>query len=93
MRDLNSINKLINIRRKIIGPLLTLIILLYFSFISIIAFNPSFFARNIFNSSISLGITTGLLLIIVIFAVTLVYSVLANKYLEPLIKKIVSNHE
>ena len=42
----------------------------------------------IFNSSVSIGIILGLMLIIIIWVITLLYVYLANKHIEPIIKKI-----
>ena len=78
-------------RIKILIPLILVTITSYFSFIWIIAFNPIFFGILIFDTNVSIGIFLGFLLIILIFLVTLTYVYLANKILEPLIKKIQNN--
>ena len=78
-------------RFKILVPLILLTITSYFSFIWVIAFNPRFFGTLIFNTNISIGIFLGFLLILLIFLITLIYVYLANKILEPLIKKIQRN--
>ena len=75
-------------RIKILIPLLLLTITSYFSFIWVIAFNPNFFGILIFDTNISIGIFLGFLLILLIFAITLIYVYFANKVLEPLINKI-----
>jgi len=78
-------------RIKILIPLILLTITSYFSFIWVIAFNPNFFGTLIFDTNISIGIFLGFLLILLIFLITLIYVYLANKILEPLIKKIQKN--
>ena len=78
-------------RFKILVPLILLTITSYFSFIWVISFNPRFFGTLIFNTNISIGIFLGFLLILLIFLITLIYVYLANKILEPLIKKIQRN--
>jgi uncharacterized membrane protein (DUF485 family) len=78
-------------RIKILIPLILVTITSYFSFIWIIAFNPIFFGILIFDTNVSIGIFLGFLLILLIFLVTLTYVYLANKILEPLIKKIQNN--
>jgi uncharacterized membrane protein (DUF485 family) len=78
-------------RIKILIPLILLTITSYFSFIWVIAFKPIFFGILIFDTNVSIGIFLGFLLIILIFLVTLTYVYLANKILEPLIKKIQNN--
>ena len=75
-------------RIKILIPLILLTITSYFSFIWVIAFSPNFFAISIFDTNISIGIFLGFLLILFIFAITLIYVYFANKVLEPLINKI-----
>ena len=75
-------------RTKILIPLILLTITSYFSFIWVIAFNPNFFSILIFDTNISIGIFLGFLLILLIFAITLIYVYFANKVLEPLINKI-----
>ena len=78
-------------RIKILIPLILLTITSYFSFIWVIAFSPNFFGILIFDTNVSIGIFLGFLLILLIFLVTLTYVYLANKILEPLIKKIQNN--
>ena len=75
-------------RIKILIPLILLTITSYFSFIWVIAFSPNFFAISIFDTNISIGIFLGFLLILFIFAITLIYVYFANKVLEPLLNKI-----
>jgi uncharacterized membrane protein (DUF485 family) len=75
-------------RRKIVIPLLLLTIIPYFSFIWVIAFNPSFFGQLIGEGSLSIGIILGFILILHIFLITFLYAYLANKKLEPLIGRL-----
>ena len=87
---MKDISNLIIIKKKIVVPLLFIIIFPYFLFIIFIAYFPEFLSQQFINSSISNGIVFGFLLILIIFIVTLVYVFLSNKYLEPEIKKITS---
>jgi len=87
---MKDISNLISIKKKMVVPLLFIIIFSYFLFIIFIAYFPKFLGQQFFNSSISYGIVFGFLLILIIFIVTLVYVFLSNKYLEPEIKKITS---
>ena len=80
--------RLIKTRFRIIFPLLLLTVIPYFSFIWIIAFSPSLFGEIILKTNISIGIFLGFLLILLIFLITVLYVYLANKKIEPLIKKI-----
>ena len=87
---MKDISNLISIKKKMVVPLLFIIIFSYFLFIIFIAYFPEFLGQQFFHSSISYGIVFGFLLILIIFIVTLVYVFLSNKYLEPEIKKITS---
>ena len=87
---MKDISNLISIKKKMVVPLLFIIIFSYFLFIIFIAYFPEILGHQFFNSSISYGIVIGFLLILIIFIVTLVYVFLSNKYLEPEIKKITS---
>ncbi|MFZ8987727.1 MAG: DUF485 domain-containing protein [Methylophilaceae bacterium] len=80
--------KLINLKKIIIYPLLFIIICSYFSFILLIAYYPNWLSQKIFDSSISYGIAYGFFLIFLIFLVTLVYVYLSNKLIEPIVKRI-----
>ena len=88
MKNSKDYDLLLSERKKIVLRLLTIIIFSYFSFISVIAFNPNFFGQLIANTFYSIGIVFGFLLILLIFIVTLFYVYLANKTLEPVIKNI-----
>ena len=87
---MKDISHLISIKKKMVVPLLFIIIFSYFLFIICIAYFPEFLGQQFFNSTISYGIVFGFLLILIIFIVTLVYVFLSNKYIEPEIKKITS---
>lgn len=79
---------ILKVRKKIIISLLFLIVLPYFSFISIIAFKPIYFGRLIEGYSISSGVIVGFVLILHIFVITFLYAFLANKKIEPLVKRL-----
>ena len=76
-------------RREIVLPLITLTVAPYFGFIGVIAFNPNLFSKLVGSESLSIGIILGFILILHIFLVTLTYSYLANKKLEPIIRKLI----
>ena len=88
MVNQNLFNKLIRKKKLIIRPLLFFTIIPYLTFICIIAFYPKYFGAMLFNSSVSIGIILGLMLIIIIWIITLLYVYLANKHIEPIINKI-----
>ena len=65
-----------------------LILIIYFSFISIIGFNPDFFSFKIQNSFFTYGIIFGLFIIIFSIFLTIMYVLISNKELDNLRKKI-----
>ena len=87
---MNDFALLISLKKKIVLPLLIIIIGSYFSFILCIAYYPELLTIKISDSTISFGIIFGFFLIILIFFITVLYVHLSNKYIEPLIKKIKS---
>ncbi|MDC0423036.1 DUF485 domain-containing protein [Methylophilaceae bacterium] len=80
--------RLINKKKLIIRPLLFLTVIPYLTFICIIAFYPHLFGNMLLNSSVSIGIILGFILIIIIWVITLLYVYLANKHIEPIIKEL-----
>ena len=64
MRDSKAYQQLLIARKKIIFFLLSITIIAYFAFISVIAFYPSFFGQLIGNSFFSMGIVLGFILIL-----------------------------
>ena len=65
-----------------------LVLIIYFSFISIIGFNPEFFSFKIQNSFFTYGIIFGLFIIIFSIFLTIMYVLISNKDLDNLRKKI-----
>ena len=88
MHNENLFKNLIDKKKLIIRPLLFLTVVPYLTFICIIAFYPHYFGNMLFNSSVSIGIILGLILIIIIWVITLLYVYLANKHIEPIIKEL-----
>jgi uncharacterized membrane protein (DUF485 family) len=88
MHNENLFNRLIKKKKRIIRPLLFLTVIPYLTFICIIAFYPNYFSNMLFNSSVSIGIILGFMLIIIIWIITLLYVYLANKHIEPIIKEL-----
>ncbi len=69
--------------------LLSLVVLIsYFSFILILAFNPSFFTVLLFSSKLSLGIVYGLLIIILSILLTIFYVLYSNLVLDKIRKQL-----
>ena len=65
-----------------------LVIIIYFSFISIIGFNPEFFSFKIQNSFFTYGIVLGLFIIFFSIFLTIIYVLISNRKLDNLRKKI-----
>ena len=81
-------------KRGFFSWLLTLIILIcYFSFITIIAFFPQLFAQTISpNSAITWGIPIGLLVILISFSLTGIYVFRANREFDSVCQEIIDHH-
>lgn len=82
------LRKLIFYNKLFSYGLSSLVLILYFSFILILAFAPDIFGILIFGSSISLGIFLGLIIIIISIFLTFIYVLLANLFLDKLKDKI-----
>ena len=85
---MSDINQLILLKKKIIYPLLLIVIVAYFSFIAGIAYYPDVLANKILDTQITFGIIIGFVLILLIFLITLIYVYLSNKYIESFIREI-----
>lgn len=61
-----------------------LILLIYFSFILIIAFNPAFFSKKVLDMELTVGILSGFLIIIFSMILTFIYVIISNTILDNL---------
>ena len=68
--------------------LASLMMIVYYGFVMIIAFNPEFFAQKVGEGHTSLGIVVGLGVILFSFLITGIYVQKANRVLEPLTHKL-----
>jgi len=86
---MNSIknNKYIRVKRNVSHLFSLLVILIYFSFIFLIGFYPKLLAIKIADSSMTYGVAFGLSIIIFSILLTLIYTVISNRYIDG-IKKI-----
>tara|TARA_Y100000588_G_C13735660_1_gene703386 strand:- start:280 stop:594 length:315 start_codon:yes stop_codon:yes gene_type:complete len=75
-------------RSRAIWPLAIIMLVAYYSFILVIAFDPELFATKIGSGYTSLGIVCGFALILFTFLITGLYVHKANKDLEPKIEAI-----
>ena len=70
-----------------------LILLIYFSFIIIIAFNPIFFSQTYNDMVITYGIICGLSIIIFSIILTFIYVLISNKTLDDLRNQILNDEK
>ena len=84
----------LNTKRKHFSSLLTVIMLvLYFSFILVVAFKPEFFAIPLSPTSvITIGIPIGVMLIFISFLLTGIYVYRLNSKFDPINNKILEEH-
>ena len=81
-----NLEKLIFYSNLISYSLSFVVLILYFSFILILGFNPEFFHKTLHDSSITYGIFSGLFIIIISIFLTFIYVVLSNLFLDKLRK-------
>lgn len=80
-------------RKKIMWPLSIVIIAAYFALILAIGFTPESLGHPIGAGVTSIGITLGLGIILLCFAITGIYVYYANRVLEPLNQAIIKKAE
>lgn len=88
LQDTDEYKELISTRRKLAWPLAALMLVVYYAYIMIIAFDPEIFAEKIGDGHTTVGMVTGLGVIIFTFIVTGIYVHKANTILEPLTEKL-----
>ncbi len=74
--------KLVKLQNYLSFFLSALVLIFYFSFILILAFNPKLFSTLIFSSNFSLGVIYGLSIIIMSIIFTIFYVVYSNLVLD-----------
>ena len=70
-----------------------LVLLIYFSFIIIIAFNPIFFSQTYNDMVITYGIICGFSIIIFSIILTFIYVLVSNKMLDDLRNQILNDEK
>ena len=70
-----------------------LVLLIYFSFIIIIAFNPIFFSQTYNDMVITYGIICGFSIIIFSIILTFIYVLISNKILDDLRNQILNDEK
>lgn len=78
---------LVRMRRNLALPIVLFVIMTYFGFISLIAFNPAVLAQTL-GGHISIGIYAGLLLLLTSFIATVIYVRVSDKKIAALQKEI-----
>lgn len=75
-------------RKKIIWPLASAVILVYFALVLAIAFVPAELGKSISGGATSIGVVLGLGVIVFCLVVTGIYVMYANRILEPLARQL-----
>ena len=78
--------KYIRVKRNVSHLFSFLVIFVYFSFILLIGFKPELLAKEIANSSMTYGVAFGLSIIIFSIILTLIYTLISNKYIDEIKK-------
>lgn len=79
-------DRYIKVKRNISHLFSFLIIIMYFSFILLIGFYPKLLAKKFATSSMTYGVAFGLSIIIFSIVLTLIYTLLSNKYIDQIKK-------
>lgn len=83
-------HQLVRRRSRLAWILSFLMVLIYFSFVLVIAFNKELFGRPLFDGSIvTVGIPVGIGVIVSAFLLTGIYVIRANSTFDDMIKQII----
>ena len=82
----NKNERYIKVKRNISHLFSLIVIFTYFSFILLIGFYPELLAKKIVTSSMTYGVAFGLSIIIFSIVLTLIYTLLSNKYIDEIKK-------
>lgn len=89
-----NLHKLVSVRQRVSWSFLLVLLGLYLVFGMLSVYSPSLLARPVISDGvIPIGIAMGYAILALSFVLTLVYVWLANKYFEPLEKKIMAELE
>ena len=83
-------HQLVKQRSRWAWSLASVILIMYFSFILLIAFFPEWLGRSLTGGVITIGIPIGVLIIVVAFILTGVYVYKANKDFDSINQEIIS---
>ncbi len=82
----NKNDRYIKVKRNVSHLFSFIVIFMYFSFILLIGFYPKLLAKKIATSSMTYGVAFGLSIIIFSIFLTLIYTLLSNKYIDEIKK-------
>jgi uncharacterized membrane protein (DUF485 family) len=80
--------ELLQKRRAVAIPLTALMLVVYFTFILLVAYAPDFLHQSAFGGVTSIGIVMGLGVIFLTFIITFIYARYANTHIDPLVSQI-----
>jgi uncharacterized membrane protein (DUF485 family) len=82
-------HELVRRRSRLAWFLSLLMVLIYFSFVLVIAFNKELFGKSLFGGITTVGIPVGLGVIVSAFLLTGIYVIRANSTFDDMIKQII----
>ena len=89
-----NFHKLVSLRRRVSWSFLLVLLGSYLTYGLLSAYFPSFLARQVFSDGIvPVGIAMGYAILVLTFILTLIYIWIANRYFEPLERKIIAELE
>ena len=89
-----NFHKLVSLRRRVSWSFLLVLLGSYLIYGLLSAYSPSFLARPLFSDGIvPVGIAMGYAILALTFILTLIYIWIANRYFEPLERKIIAELE
>ncbi len=89
-----NFHKLVSLRRRVSWSFLLVLLGSYLIYGLLSVYFPSFLARPVFSDGIvPLGIAMGYAILALTFILTLIYLWIANRYFEPLERKIIAELE
>jgi uncharacterized membrane protein (DUF485 family) len=88
-----SFQTLVQYRSRLAIKLTVAMLIIYYGFIALIAFNPAFFQTIVIGSNITIGVPMGVGIILFAFALTGIYVHKANSDFDELSDKIKAEHQ
>jgi uncharacterized membrane protein (DUF485 family) len=82
-----TLEEVASARRRLAVVLTFVMVVIYFTFILLVAFDKSLMAR-ILTDGLSLGMLLGVVVILATWVVTLIYVIWANRHYEPAVQRL-----